>query len=347
MIRPDRGFMLFGLAANERSWRGVLMLIYVYIGALIFAAIFAPWLYKLVWLWYEWAPNSLNEYLAYKGFEDYFDRLRWIPVLLALPWMLSICRMWPPWRLGLHFHWQGGRQFRQWFLIGTALTAFIALAQQWYYEDSFQKSLNWLSISFLILKSLTGGIILGFLEEAVFRGLILRLFYTAVGPLGAILLCSLFFSYAHFKMPDHVWQDAFQLTEEQKLQKLDDMGSNGQPPPDDKYRVTWWSGFFVAYWTLFGISEEFQLIAFLNYFFLGIVLAVLTLNTRSLMAAIGLHAGVVFAMLSYKRLVDISGDHLFWGGGLIVDGLGTLVLLIGLTFAIIFMPGKTPSGKDY
>ena len=81
MFKRNRYFILFGLHASQRSLKGLSLLFLVYFGAILFAAITASWVYKLVIWWAENYPNDTNQYLYRKGFEDYFDRLRWIPVV--------------------------------------------------------------------------------------------------------------------------------------------------------------------------------------------------------------------------------------------------------------------------
>ena len=96
--------------------------------------------------------------------------------------------------------------------------------------------------------------------------------------------------------------------------------------------VDWGSGFFVAYWTLLGIGQNFELLHFLNLFMLGITFALLFLGTRSLMPCVGLHGGLVTAMLVYKKLFTVKEVTLtwLWGSAAITDGVLTLALLIVL-----------------
>ena len=95
MLNANREFMLFGLSVNERSWRGLYYLFAVYLGSLLFAALVSPWAYHgIQWLYGVFPDSSKLKYLAYKGFEDYFDRLRWVPVVLALPWLFARTKLW-------------------------------------------------------------------------------------------------------------------------------------------------------------------------------------------------------------------------------------------------------------
>lgn len=336
-MQTRRTFMLFGLAASERSWRGLRLLLGVYLGSLLFAAVLSPWVYHLVQTWHESMPGKLNSYLAYKGFEDYFDRLRWVPILALLPWVLAKCRLWSLKRLGMSFDREGRRFLKRGFLLGMGLMLVVIAAQVVTSPTVLKEGLNAFVVSGIVFRALIGGVLLGLLEETVFRGLILRLFYTAGGPVTAVIIGSLFFAYAHFKMPDHVWQEAFPTeisSAEAEVYALE----YGQPPPEDLKRVKAWSGFYVAGWTLVGIAEDFRLVPFLNLFMLGVVLSLLTLQAESLMPAVGLHAGVVFGMLGYRKLADIASESLWWGSSGLVDGLLPLLLLTVLAVVVWALP---------
>lgn len=345
MIRSERNFMLFGLSETQRSWQGLRLLMGVYIGSLLFAAILAPWLYWLVQALHAVAPQTF-EYLAHKGFEDYFDRLRWLPVLIVLPWLFIRCRLYSAKDIGLSWNRQTRGLLRRWFILGALLLLLIVGTQFYFTDTFFHKDLSWGTVIAIALKALAGALLVSLLEETVFRGLILRLFYTATGPFLGIILCSMFFAYAHYKMPDHVWQDAFPsaITSEQVQIYAEHYG---QTPPEDINRVHWWSGFFVAGWTLIGISQNFDLISFLTYFTLSMALCLLTLRTRTLWSAIGMHAGIVFVLLSYGKLADIQ-SHGFWLGGRNVrDGMLALSLLIALCLVLYLLLRRDQRKRNF
>ena len=341
MNRSENPFMLFGLSGRERSWQGLRLLVGVYLGSLIFAAILAPCLYWLVQSLHDIFPKSFG-YLAHKGFEDYFDRLRWVPVLICLPFLFIRCRLFSARQIGLHFDPKGRKALMRWFLIGCALLGSVAFVQYHYTPTLLNENVGLWAALGICLKALIGALTVAVLEETIFRGLILRLFYTAGGAFLALFIGSLFFAYAHFKMPDQVWKDAFpsEVTTEQ-ISHYE--AQFGHEPPQDLYRVKWWSGFFVAWWTIIGISVNFNLISFLTYFALAFALSMLTLRTSSLMQAIGLHAGIVFALLSYGKLADIQSDSLLLGGRDLRDGLLALGILVLLNLVICLTPQRSQS----
>jgi membrane protease YdiL (CAAX protease family) len=67
-------------------------------------------------------------------------------------------------------------------------------------ELSLSQLAKWVTLSFAF------GIIVSTIEEIIFRGLILRLFYTAtLYPWAALTLSAAFFAYTHFKIPTGEW----------------------------------------------------------------------------------------------------------------------------------------------
>lgn len=336
MIQNDKYFLLFGLGAGQRSWRGMWLLAWLYLGTLGFAALLAPPAFWLIQAWFQAAPNELNSYLAHKGFDTYFGRFRYLGLLIALPWILTVCRLWSLRRLGLLWGSDDMRRFATAFVAGFGLLLAVAAIQLWATPSAFRGWEGAERVAWILLRALAGGVVVALLEEIVFRGLILRLFYTALGPVLAVVLGSLFFSYAHFKMPSDVWERVFPVQAAAQAVPAEEVADS--PPPRDAQRVKWWSGFFVAFWTLFGITRDFALVPFLSYFALGVALSVLTLRLRTLMPAVGLHAGIVFAMLAYKNLCYITDGGLFFGSGRLVDGLLVLGLLTLVAAGCVLLP---------
>jgi membrane protease YdiL (CAAX protease family) len=327
MIRRDPEFMLFDLSVDCYSWRGLGLLAFVFLGATLFAAIFTPVLYALVVVWDNWQPNPTTAWLLGKNADVYFDRLRWLPILAGLPWLLAVCHLWSWPRLGLRWNLLSMRDFGRFFGVGVIMILTVGFFQMGFTRIEWDYRLALIErqggtgdllrhiLLGVVLSSLAGGLIIGFLEEVIFRGLILRLFYTAFRPLWAATGVSLFFAYTHFGVPGSVWAK---------------LGTG----------VEWYTGFIVAYWTLLGITVSFDILPFAVLFMLGLVLALLFYRTRSLMACIGLHCGLVFAMLLYRSLFSFPPDpaRRVWGGGGFTDGWAILLILslfaLGLLISI-------------
>ena len=296
LFQRDARYVLFGLEVEHTTWRGVGLLAAVFFGSLLVAAVLTPPAYWFVEWWHNQTGSANAQWLLDKGVDVYFDRLRMGVIVLGLPWLMSKCHLWSWQRLGLGFGQASLISFILYGLGGIFLIRFLA------YWGNVPTTADWRSPQ-LLLEALLAGLLLGFLEETIFRGLILRIFYTAARrPCLALALMAAFYAYTHFKVPTSVWQHV---------------------APG----VHWDTGFFVAFWTTFGISENFDLAQFVVLWLLGLVLGLLTLKSGSLLPAIGLHAGIVSAMFFYR------------GSGL-TEGWSAAVILGVILLAINFIQWK-------
>lgn len=304
-MQREPEFIGFGLTPSGYTWRGVGLLAFVYFGAMVFAAIISPPIYWGFQAMGEGAEEGFFAWLASRPYEDVFDRCRWVPVVIGLPWLLKRCGLLSWKALGIHFDQHGRRFLFNYLRLGQAVLL-VAVALQVIFTvvepDGMARDGRWLEALFT---ALAGGLVLGFLEEIVFRGLIFRIFYTAMKPLAALIVMCFFFAYTHFKMPDAVWN-----------------ATDGV--------VHWHSGFYVALWTALGITQDFEALRFITLVVLGFWLGLLALRTKSLMPCIGLHAGLVFIMLSYHRLarpIDDGFPRLLFGGESMTDGIVPLLII--------------------
>ncbi len=324
------GLLLFDLKNGQTSWRGLWLLLGVYLGALLIAAVLTPPVYWLVeWLAGQFPENSTLEYLAGKSFHDYYDRVRWVPIVLGLPWLLKACGLAGLGALGVRF--TRGDLFRWAALLvaGYLLFRLATLTQGLSTEVVRKPERLDRSIALTLLAMLPGAILIGLLEEVVFRGMVLRIFLSAVRSTWlAVVLGSLFFAAVHFKFPDPFWEGTGRT-------------------------VQWHSGFYVALWTLLGPLAEAKaaglaghfLASIANYALLGVVLAVLFIRTGSLLACAGLHSGLVLAMLTYGKLYNVQAGDLHWlvGSTPIRDGLlATLLLTLALGVVLLCKGGARP-----
>jgi len=118
------------------------------------------------------------------------------------------------------------------FFVGAGQIICGATALNSYEQFSAARFIGW------ILLTLASAILVGTIEEIVFRGLVLRLFYTAtIYPWLALILSSLFFAYVHFKIPPGEWMKVSS--------------------------VYWNTGLWAAYWMVTGIAADFELKRFL------------------------------------------------------------------------------------
>ena len=174
---------------------------------------------------------------------------------------------------------------------------------------------------------LTAGFV-AVIEEFLFRGVLLGLALRVVGRVWAVLITSAAFAAVHFVRPSKTavgevsWTSGFA----QAVVSLQDM------PP----------------WPLLGYGV-------VTLFFSGMVLAWVTLRTRSLWPAIGLHAGWIFGQQGLAWLAKFRArpleEFLPWIGpnlvsGAVPTGLVPLVALgagaIGMF--VYFRYGRRPSG---
>ena len=314
-MRRSRDMMLFGANETEHIFRGLALFVYVYVGASIFAAIFTPLSYWIVQWLNEISPNDITTYLLRKRVDIFYDRLRWLPIVLSLPFLLKTCGLFSFKNLGIAFDKHSLKIFGKYCIFGVCCVLLIFLIQYLFLGFRLKPDVNFVRV---ILNAFAGSLLLAILEEIVFRGLLMRCIYTAFGPISAILLSSLFFAYKHFKAPTSIW---------------DATAEGGKC-------AEWFSGFSVMYYDSIGIAYNFSLIVFSSLVALGIILSIFYIKTKSLNSAIGFHFGTVFCMLICKKSFEHVSDkyQLFLGSEWITDGiLGLSALCAIMLFAIFFI----------
>lgn len=328
MARRDPRFLLFDASPESFRWSGLALLGTVFFGSLAFAALLAPFLFHAAVAWVTENPGHWNRWLEGRtdpsDFPRYFDRLRWLPVLLALPWLIRVCRLWSWKRLG----WEAtGGAFSQ-IVLGLALgaaTLLIVTTVQVLAGAAVVKPEADLADRFwvgMVAAALLGALLLGFLEETIFRGLVLKIFYTALRPLWAVAWASVFFALTHFKRVS--W-------------------------PDDQ-PVGLFSGWEVAGLTLGAAFSTFQFLPWVNLTLCGVVLAILFLRSGALWLSLGVHAGWVFARSLNLELITAAPTQaaFFWGTPDLRDGLlSTVVLVLACVVALRFpVRVRAAAGQD-
>ena len=92
LSKREQRFVLFNLPGDETSWRGLGLLGLVFFGSLVVAALLLPFAYGA----FEWWSTTFNAQAARtvlsKGPGTLFDFLRWIPIFIGLPWIMSVCK---------------------------------------------------------------------------------------------------------------------------------------------------------------------------------------------------------------------------------------------------------------
>ncbi len=146
-----------------------------------------------------------------------------------------------------------------------------------------------------------------FIEEPIFRGLILGVLLRSSPPLAAALGTSAIFSILHFlKAPEHT-----------------------------STIVTWSSGFVSIGNSLTQFNQPLLLLAgFTTLFLLGWILADARIRTRSLWLPIGLHGGWIFANALFNKIARREFEALPWIGRNLLIGLAPLCVAL-LSWAIL------------
>ena len=320
MFKRQKSLMLFNLEPDQYSYKGLLLFLAVYIGATIFAAFAtAPAYWFVEWV-HSVSPSDTTTWLLGKKMDVYFDRMRWIPIIIFLPWVLAKCGLFSIKNLGIRFNAQSLFSAGKFFLFGIVLAGAIFSMQIMFADSSLKAGLDFSTVLKAMSTAILGAVILSFLEEIVFRGLIMRTIYTASTPLTAVILSSLFFAYKHFKVPDSAWANI----------------------PGGLRCTDWDIGFFVAYYDAIGISENFALVPFCSLAMFGMLLCAVYIKTKNLLIPISLHAGLVFMIQLYRSCFDIEKCEAsrYFGTAGMTNGLMPLIILTALFAWFAFAPGK-------
>lgn len=163
----------------------------------------------------------------------------------------------------------------------------------------------------LIITSIVAGIIIGFLEETLFRGAMLSAIKKHSSAMLAVVATSLFYALVHFIEPD-VELDANTLN--------------------------WASGFVLLKTALPGITDIPSIAdSFFALFLAGMLLAILRLRTNKIALCIGIHAGWVIAIKVFKRVTDSNpvSEYAFLTGS--YDKVIGYLAAICITFFIILI----------
>ncbi len=301
MGRRDERFLLFGTRPDRYDWRGAGWFAVLYAGAFAVAAVVAPPVYAgVLWLAEGAGEGTLLHYLAGKRLDVYVDRVRLLFALGATLWLIGYCRLWG--RFGFAWDRHGAADFAVWLGVGAAMLAGMAGMQWMFLGPEWAEGAGPERLARIAAGALATALVVGFLEEAIFRGMVFRMFYTALPPASAVVLSALVFAAVHFKGVSF------------------DAGAE----------LHWWTGFAVAWESFLAVVYTFDFFPFLNLFLAGVALNLLFLRTGGLMACVGLHAGWVVVRQTWAGSVAFEdGPGAVWLGGRgVVDGVVPVVILL-------------------
>jgi membrane protease YdiL (CAAX protease family) len=267
-----------------------------FFGVIVLGALLAAPLY---WAGQTVAARGVLTFLAETNFQTFFNR----GVLIA-----AIALLWPTVRwlqIGSVRELGVDRDERWWkrFLAGFLLAGVLVLALGFAYVsmDIYRwkkENLPWGKLPSLILSAT----VVSLLEEGLFRAGVLGLFRRSLSVRAAVLWTSIIFAAVHFLKPDDQVKVA---------------------------RVGWLTGFDLIPHVFHQFTEPMMLLGgFTTIFVLALMLGHVTVRTRSLWMAIGLHAGVVFAKMSFSKFTKRDEAHLPWVGESLEIGLVPVGVLL-------------------
>jgi membrane protease YdiL (CAAX protease family) len=266
----------------------------------LFGALTAPLLY---WGAHALAARGALTFLAQYGFETFFHRALLVGALLFFWPLLRSLRVRGLRDLGIEKNpralWDAGA--------GLAIAAvpllFFGVLLLTLGVYSVRSSISVGEIGERTLSAF----VVPFIEEPLFRGLILGVLLRASTPLAAALLSSGLFSILHFL----------------------------KAPEKTSAVVTWTSG-FVSLGNAFAQFNDPLLVlaGFTTLFLLGWILADARIRTRSLWLPIGLHGGWIFASALFNKIARRQMLALPWLGKSLLIGIAPLAVAL-LSWAIL------------
>jgi len=280
-------------------------ILFYFVAVIVLGALLAPPLY---WGGHALASRGILKFLGDVELQKFFNRAVLVAALALLWPMLRWLQLDGVRGLGL----EKDRAWKSHLGIGFAIAAPCVglLATGYILGDVYKwkNTLPWGKIPPLILSAA----VVALLEEGLFRGGILGLFRRTMSPGAAIFFTSAIFSAVHFLKPDN----------DVKIEA-----------------VTWLSGFALIPHMFHQFAEPLLLLGgFTTIFVLGLLLADVTVRTRSLWLAIGFHAGLVFVKMSFSKLTKRQDEHLPWIGEELQIGLvPVFALLIGWLLARLWI----------
>ena len=304
-MNRDSQHILYKLGDRDYSTRGLWLLALLYFGSLL-AAIGIS---LIAWHVVHAMHPEANGYLANKPYPKFFDRARWLCVLLLLPYLFWKCRINSFKSVG--FAKPFAKDAALWFLYGVGMIALIYGGSYALGGLELREGASLQTLLRSLGDALLAGILVGLLEEIVFRGLVFRMFYTALRPLSAIMASSAFFAILHFK------------AESNQLDAIDasDIGLA--------------EGFGIAWQTIASLVTQFDFTYLTAIFLVGVLLHQTFLLKGNLWANAALHAGWVFTIKLVSSAFQTSESaNAFTGTTRVADGYWVIVVLV--VFILLF-----------
>ena len=235
--------------------RALLVFSGVFIVAILFGALIAYPVYEIYSVFAE-VP-----------FKKIISRTTLFSGLLFSLLYLSYCHRLSLQQLGISPHKAHVRLFHG-MIAGLAIMAVIEsnLLILGIHEPGRDQSFMLNSLSLLLLKGLIVGLLVGVIEEVIFRGALFGGLSRQTNKIAALFMVSLVYAAVHYL----------------KFREL----------PADTV-VTWFTGVSILPQALFQFADPTRYDAMLTLFLLGLLLGLVRILTDSLLPCIGIHAGVI------------------------------------------------------
>lgn len=181
----------------------------------------------------------------------------------------------------------------------------------------------WSNLFLIFIKATLAGLVIGFIEESIFRGALFSSLTKKTGAVVTVSLTSLVYAAVHFL----------------KYRAL-----------PEGTEITWVTGMEILPEALFRFSDPSIIDHFLTLLVLGVLLSMVRIRNGNIAMCIGIHAGIVMAMKVTGRLSDyIPGSQFDFLVSRYDHMLGYLSLAWLLVLAIVywrkFLAGKSLSGQ--
>lgn len=242
-----------------------------YFSVIALAAIISPILFATTRYLANTYSISLLQHYVDKGFGKFFDRSRWVALAILLPVFLNIIKLKLSRDIGLNR--LSISKFIKIFFLGCIITSIIYYSLSYIY---LFKSKEVILSQHIVasLKMLICALIIGIIEEIIFRGIILNAFARTFSLTVAILLSSIFFAYCH-------------------------IGAGSCPQINTTFE--YFDGIKCALWSLYGFTKNMSFMQLANLTTLGMTLSLLTVRYKSILAAISFHTSTVFIIMQVRK----------------------------------------------
>lgn len=167
----------------------------------------------------------------------------------------------------------------QGMLAGILILAFLNLFLLLFGVYQIKPNLDyfWSNLFLIIIKAILAGLVIGFIEESIFRGALFSSLYKKTGAVVTVTLTSLVYAAVHFL----------------KYRAL-----------PEGTEITWVTGMEILPEAFFRFSDPNIIDHFLTLLVLGVLLSMVRIRNGNIAMCIGIHAGIVITMKVTSRFSD-------------------------------------------